>query len=393
MSNFAYRFPPCPSYDIEAMESWLEDMAKKGLILGQQGIIPGMVAFEKSTPQNIRYRLVASPHKYSKRTKFGYAPEPDEKTKQFHAEFGWDYIATRREFHIYAAKDPASPEMDTDPEVQAMAIKAVTNRLLVDIVIYLVLLGVSLALFAANAFDLLLSNTYLHSSFYLLFYTVFCSWGYFSAYFRLRRLRKQLQSGQPLSHRSNYRRGAPRYYLSKLAQVSIWILMFWLAFRPSGKLEQLESMVGLDEYTGQIPFATMREVLPDAQFREDSGWVTGITDWSTGASENIWLAENYHVTLPDGTETKGSLGVLYYDTTSNWLALELAEYLYDKEEGAQVILLDGVDYAFSWEDDDAIRVVFVKGEIMVDTTFQLYDVQFLTAAEFGGIIADSVTGE
>ena len=32
-----YILPPCPSYDVEGMESWLTDMAKDGLILTKDG--------------------------------------------------------------------------------------------------------------------------------------------------------------------------------------------------------------------------------------------------------------------------------------------------------------------------------------------------------------------
>ena len=33
----AYRLAPCPAYDIEGTESWLEDMAEKGLVLSGDG--------------------------------------------------------------------------------------------------------------------------------------------------------------------------------------------------------------------------------------------------------------------------------------------------------------------------------------------------------------------
>ena len=41
------RFPPCPLYDVEGMESWLEDLAKQGLILTKTGLFCGFAEFEK----------------------------------------------------------------------------------------------------------------------------------------------------------------------------------------------------------------------------------------------------------------------------------------------------------------------------------------------------------
>ena len=36
-SKRIYRLPPCPAYDVEAMESWLGAMAEQGWVLEQDG--------------------------------------------------------------------------------------------------------------------------------------------------------------------------------------------------------------------------------------------------------------------------------------------------------------------------------------------------------------------
>ena len=56
-----YRIPPCNSFDIPAMESWLEDMASKGYILAKDSFFMGTATFEVGTPRAIRYRLEATP--------------------------------------------------------------------------------------------------------------------------------------------------------------------------------------------------------------------------------------------------------------------------------------------------------------------------------------------
>ena len=45
-----YRLPPCPPYDVEATESWLEDMAAQGWMLEKNNIFLGVAAFEKAEP-------------------------------------------------------------------------------------------------------------------------------------------------------------------------------------------------------------------------------------------------------------------------------------------------------------------------------------------------------
>ena len=39
--TFYYRRPPYPYYDIEGIESWLEDLADEGLLLDKDGYVFG----------------------------------------------------------------------------------------------------------------------------------------------------------------------------------------------------------------------------------------------------------------------------------------------------------------------------------------------------------------
>ena len=52
-----YRPAPCPSYDVERLESWLTDMAESGWHLVRESVFLGIFTFEKGMPKNIRYRL------------------------------------------------------------------------------------------------------------------------------------------------------------------------------------------------------------------------------------------------------------------------------------------------------------------------------------------------
>lgn len=45
MNKTVIRIPPSPLYDMEAMESWLTDMAREGLYLERQGIDWGLGHF------------------------------------------------------------------------------------------------------------------------------------------------------------------------------------------------------------------------------------------------------------------------------------------------------------------------------------------------------------
>ena len=46
----AYRLPPCPAWDVEGMERWLEDMAERGFFLAKDGFFAGFAAFDCGAP-------------------------------------------------------------------------------------------------------------------------------------------------------------------------------------------------------------------------------------------------------------------------------------------------------------------------------------------------------
>ena len=395
MGIYAYRIPPCPDYDIEGTEAWLEDMAKKGLILGDHGIMPGLVAFQKSEPQNIRYRLVASTHSYKWFSLWGYAPDPDNETKHFYEDFGWEYVATRRHFHIYAAKDPATAEMDTDPEIQAIAIKAVTKRLTVDMLLLAVCFALYIFLIGYTYYSYLLGGRFQISPIYnfLLWAILWSDWIY--SFFVLRKLKKKLQSGEGLTHRSNYRKTRVRYWLIKIVKVLAVVAAFLMSYNIQSNINtSARERIDLNDYTGDIPFATMQELLPDAQLREDATWGNYITIWSSALTENYTLSQQLHITLPDGTETSGSLTVQYQETASESIAQSLADTDFRRGTRSNYnpteLTVAGVDYAFTYEYYSYDFVVLRKGSTFVSVNFHIYNGDPITAQEIADIMANSL---
>ena len=125
-----YRYPPCPDYDVEAMESWLSDMAAKGLVLTRDGFFFGFGNFEKTEPKTMRYRLEAS--KYRSGTLNEY--NPPEEAQELYEAMGWQYVAARGNFHIYCTEDPEARELHTDPQVQAITIDTLRRKIRRDII-------------------------------------------------------------------------------------------------------------------------------------------------------------------------------------------------------------------------------------------------------------------
>lgn len=106
--------------DVAAIETWLEDWAAQGYRLtgfkGMYGI------FVQAEPQSCRCRL----EPLAKKEK---APALDR--AEAYREMGWVYVATMgKAFHVWRCDDPAAPELDTDPVVQAEGYGYLKRRLL-----------------------------------------------------------------------------------------------------------------------------------------------------------------------------------------------------------------------------------------------------------------------
>ncbi len=115
-----HRIIPCPDYDVTGVECWLSYMAERGYILQDGGVHRGIAAFDRCEPEKVRYRLQPAQKGFVIYDNDG--PSDDE--VELNGAFGWKYVAKYGVFHIYRADDIDAREMDTDHEVQAMAMNA-----------------------------------------------------------------------------------------------------------------------------------------------------------------------------------------------------------------------------------------------------------------------------
>lgn len=391
MADFAYRIAPMHFTDVDGMESWLQDMAAEGLVLGREGIFSGLCAFEKTTPKNYRYRLIANtfPYGWTGGRFNRYAPIPDEKTLEFHREFGWEYVATRKDFNIYVAKDPSAPEMDTDPRIQATAIHAAAKRKLWDIF----WTGLTVLMLAViTFFDIWEYLTGVGTGIYIGNLFILPMWlvhaiRYVYAFIRLKRMEKELSRGIHLSHRSDYRKHAPVYLASRLIEPLTFILVFSMIFCVDPRWDAPQEQIDLYEHTGALPFATMEDLLPEAELWEDSTWANPLTHRTTPLSETWELSQKLHIRLPDGTETSGSLSVLWIDTGSPDTARARADKDYrrgaGKDQETDELNIEGADFAFFCDASAYDRIVMCVEDIYISADLHIYRGDPVTPEQIG----------
>ena len=87
--QYVHRTCPCYQWDVEGIQTWLEDMAAKGLHVEADGAFFGIFSFLKGEPKTVRYRL--TPVK-QKRGFFADNDVPDQEEQEFSESCGWEYV-------------------------------------------------------------------------------------------------------------------------------------------------------------------------------------------------------------------------------------------------------------------------------------------------------------
>jgi len=318
-----YRIPPCHSFDIAAMESWLEDMAAKGFILAYDSFFGGVATFEIGPPQHIRYRLEATD---TPSGLFSDNYDPEDDLIQLYCQMGWQYRGRRGQFFIFATSDPNAPELNTDPQIQAHTIQALAKyqrSQVINTLIYWLFIG------WLHLSSLLLSGTIAIGSpaMLLLFgLTIESLIRQIITVLRLEKLKKQLRNGEPMPHKIDYTSRTLPYFSGKLIRFALWILAFVLVIV---HFPTDSDAISLSEYDSGFPFATLQELYPEAEVTPwDSFRESEVTVWSDFlAPECYEYSESSYVTLPGAAPDSMWLSVHYFDTRWEWTARILSREL------------------------------------------------------------------
>lgn len=320
--RYRHRLPPCPSYDVAGMERWLEALAAQGLMLAEEDAFFGFASFIETEPQQVRYRLEATPKEAGPLSDM----VPEEEAAELNAFYGWDYVARRGDFFIYRCTDPTVRELHTDPAVQALALTKVKLRqgirigtLLFWLIVYPLLL---------TRGGLLLTVLKMRSWLSLLAVLSF-GWTLVDAvlgYLSLRRTQKQLQHGV----RSLAAGRTPHpvlYYGKRALQLVLNLLLIFLILRSWSQTVLRTELQPLEEYSRPLPFATLRDLAGEdsthySQTMAGMGQgINALQEWSD------WLApccidycEYANVTLADGQVLSGGLYVDYFELANPTLA-------------------------------------------------------------------------
>ena len=216
------KITPVSVYDVRGLESWLEDMARRGLFLKR--LRPAFSTFQRGPAQPLRYRVEPCRRIMD--------DTPPQAMLDLYQDFGWHFVCdANSELLVFSTQDPEAPEPHSDPELQGalwkklyrskrrgfLFILAVTLALLVLLPVFLFGKGApTLTLLTTTAPILIV---------YLVFFLVTLP-GYWAEAQRLGLIVKQLEEGVPLDHRSAY----PRRRWSEIATLVTTLVLFAAVF-------------------------------------------------------------------------------------------------------------------------------------------------------------------
>lgn len=401
-----YRYPPCPDYDVEATESWLADMAEKGLVLSRDGFFFGFAAFEKTEPVKMRYRLEAA--KRGSTTLNEYLPP--EEARELYESMGWEYVAARGNFHIYRSADPEAPELHTDPRVQALTLDSVRRRVRRDVMIELIWviifvgLRVMLGTTRLSGGPLVLAVIAIGTSAAVLLLALII-WSVarlFRGLGALNALRKKTAQGGELDHGKNWRKGRLSYWLGSLMNLLMTLLLFGLLFSSCINSVENKNEIPLEEFMGELPFATMADFLPDSVFEQDTSSLGRRLNHVELRSDLlapvvIEYSQNGDLDTCGGIHISGGLGITYIEARTEWLAKEIFREFERDGKGSKhykplEMTVEGMDQSAAFIDLFP-TVIFRSGDAVVRADFYqigLTEAHEISLDQWAGALAASL---
>lgn len=320
--KYTYRLPPCPAYDTQRTEAWLEELAKRGLILTDQGFTCGFLCFEKAQPTAIRYRIL--PCKARTFLNDG-GPEPAQ--AELAEEFGWKYHAFHKEFAVFCTEDPNAPELETDPQVRAMVVRKQYRKTLRELIVCILILTALLAILLVQGVLVFYATKPVWYSFFWSLLVITMVPNALPRLRYLQRLKRQLELNEMPPREVPSKRDSLRHRTVSVA-LSVTLICFWIAhflqfFLPwqAGLWQPVQG------HPDDLPVPTLEELAGGGTYDVDT-WVTDpnnvIAIRSTLLMKRHGEYRQAGLITRDGEKVlSGMILAEYYEMRTEWLAEEL----------------------------------------------------------------------
>jgi len=330
---------------------------------------------------------------------------PDEEVLAFSEEYGWEFVVRRGDFYIYRSARADVRELNTDPDVQALTLKAVEKRLrdsAFTAAFWLLFYPILMQLDG----DGFLRPVITLGTGFSLFGIALSLWLFGDSVARVRqlsRLRRRLKLGGGIDHRKNWQKDALRNHILRISQIVLLVVWFcMLMTRLGNAIMEDEFKTPIAEYGYDVPFATFEQLCPEGTYTAEKMLEPNyIIEWSDWLSPyNAEWMECAKVKT-DGGVIEGTLYVDYHETVHPVLARWLAsEYHWEDrwdgfrmEDDYQPLELPelGMDYAVAYLDWlHWPTVILVKDNRMVKASIHSFSKDSVAVEEWAQVLAESI---
>ena len=369
---------PCSYLDIEKFQSWLEDMAKQGFLLGKRGYARHTYLFHRISPLPVRYRLTPVSDDLED---WNERPETDRQTLS--EAFGWEYVCTVGGFHIYRSYSADDRELNSDPDVLAESLRLLRRKAILSALAVLIAPAVFVLLLAflvgpGNIWRYLLRDgIMLYSGCGLLY--LFITLKGIDRSVKLLKLCRLLKARRlPTAYR-DWKKGEKRFHLSMTVTYAIGMILI-ISLSMLRLSDQPRQSRQFPEDSSSLPFVTLLDLAEKSGFesarRLDAGW---LIHWSNPfARSNYECFEAVDVVTADGTEGRFTVEVFCHEAGSRFLADRLTEeYLREAEKNGTPVDAPspaGVEPARFFEDDRGFTTAVLRRDnTVIAVTFMRRD--------------------
>ena len=254
-----WKFAPCRDYDIDGVETWLSDMAEEGLLLSADGFMLGCGIFEKVAPCKAKYRLEAATGSTSMFS--DNSGMPDDEALELSKKYEWEFVANYGSFHIYRTFSDTAREMNTDPVVQAIALRRVKKKKLTAVTILLLEIALIVFLSVYTGAGVMVMITGLGTARFLLAAAIVLMGTVEAvvAVVRLSKMEKTLADGEiPRQQKSWRKKRAAHLVMNGIFDAMVLAFAVLTLINWNNKTLH-KYRVPLKDYTGTVPFATLSD--------------------------------------------------------------------------------------------------------------------------------------
>lgn len=259
-------------YAVGRNESWLSDMAKKGLHLKKFGRI--FVYFEKGEPKETKYRI-----DYIKGT-------PSQEQLDVYHGCGWDFVANNGDFCIFSTDDKSyDTELHTEPIEQGFLLaelnKRLRNNLIIISICMLLLFGIMASTYAFNdePFLYMVKHQFVQQMFLVVF-ELYIFYKAIRDYVVIGNLKKSLLQGKEINHREDYRKA--RLMGGILAALYLPIALCTILI-PLVEISKSKDYT-LPEANTNLPLIRLADIEQNPKLTRETSYINRDVDWANRVS-------------------------------------------------------------------------------------------------------------